>query len=652
MNAPGDYGMSSENPSMIIKIYKYIINTLVPGFLAGAVAGIGETIYLSIVTERVLMRSSLFFYPFLGTVAVFLFSIIIGILSLFIKGIYRTKGLSNIYFTATLVLMIFSIIPKVIFQQFGFPSSMLLSYLLSLVFVALFFFAGLGMLLLFRNFSRLIKIPWQFSGVILYVLITAIISVSAFSTTGSDVKFEPYDMSENDKVSDKPYVLFIIIDALRFDWLSLTGYDIDTPNFDKFAEDGIYYPNAIANCSWTKPSIASIITSMYPFQHNALTEYDVLNPEVSTIGEIMRDLGYYTIGYHNNLHIGVANNFHQGFNHYQSLFPFKKMKELPKSDFRLFSLHRPLLAFFLSKSSPKQITRLYYLDGVATSQRVIDWISTNRDKKFFFFLHYMDPHSPYFVHPFNGVKYDPYKPEHFDPQNPTPEDIERIKEVYRQEVVYTDKALGNLMDYLKEINLYDSTLIAIISDHGEEFYEHQGWIHARTLYDEVIRIPMLIKFPFSEMGGTIDSSLVQSIDLAPTLLSYLGTEIPGTWEGVDLLNRDSWEWTISHTNKKHDSRSLRDLDEKLYIAYSSDLPDSMVEKKLRSIPPLGYYRLDKDPLEQNNLANAPEYSQRVTELKDSLVNMVNALKANSVEGISVELDPATKAQLKALGYID
>lgn len=644
--------MAEERPTFLMKIHRYLMIILIPGFLAGALAGIGEAVFLSAVTGKVLMRTSLFFHPFLGAVAAVVFSIIMGIFSVFIRGIYGTRGLESIYFSAVFVLMTFSIISNVILKATGLTETMLSSYLLSLVLVTIFFFIGLGLLGLFKKFAALIKIRWQFIGIISYVVIASLMSISAYYTSRSRITFEPYDLLDNAKVAGKPYIVFIIVDALRSDWLSLAGYDIDTPNFEDIAADGIYYPNAIANCSWTKPSVASIITSMYPFQHNALTVNDILNPDLVTIAEIMRDMGYYTVGFHNNPHIGSGNNFHQGFNYYTDLFPFKQFKERPDSDFRLFRLHRQILSFFLSKSSPEQITGLYYKDAIGTSRHAINWIAGNRDKKFFLFLHYMDPHSPYFIHPYNGVKYDPQRAQHFNPREPTPEDIETLKEVYRQEVVYIDSAIGMLTDYLKEIGIYDSTLITIISDHGEEFYEHQGWIHARTLYDEVIRIPMLIKLPDSKMAGTVDTSLVQALNLAPTVLSCLGHDIPQSWEGFNLLAGSGDTWAISHTNKQYNSRSLRNLNEKLYLAYPENLPKDAIVKKLQNIPPVGYYRLDLDPMEQNNLADNPEYSGRIAEMTDSLTAMQERLKANSVEAMSIELDPATAAQLKALGYIE
>jgi arylsulfatase A-like enzyme len=382
---------------------------------------------------------------------------------------------------------------------------------------------------------------------------------------------EPYSEENSRKVKDKPYVIFIIIDTLRRDCVSAYGYDIRTPNIDRLAGDGILMTDAVVNCSWTKPSIASMMTSLHPLQHNVLSYQAVINPELPTLARVMQETGYYTVGFHNNPQLNIASNFHLGFNRYEGFYTARhrdpRMPEFSLSEFYFRSILEIARKFGIKVFKPP----LLYRPAEETSRTAIEWIKNNRDRKFFMFLHYIDPHNPYYYHPFDGKS---ESPPGWGASPPTSSDrLKILRDLYRGEVEYNDEALGIFFDYLKRINIYDSSLIMLVSDHGEEFYDHSGWSHGATLYEEQIRELFVLKEPFQNGSGAVDSSLVESIDIAPTLAAYVGGAVPDRWKGRDILKADTIrptepgpldDWSLAITNwLKFTCTSLRSRDEKL-----------------------------------------------------------------------------------------
>src|SRR5262249_46501051 len=136
----------------------------------------------------------------------------------------------------------------------------------------------------------------------------------------------------------------------------------------------------------------------------------------------------------------------------------------------------------------KRWVNQYYQDSRTVNAAVFPWLERNRDDRFFLLLHYMDPHDPYFRHPYDGEAI-----ARVENPNPSPALAARMRELYAGEVHYMDESFGALIAFLRREGLYDEMAIVLVADHGEEFHEHGGWWHGTTLYDEQIHIPMLIK---------------------------------------------------------------------------------------------------------------------------------------------------------------
>ena len=137
----------------------------------------------------------------------------------------------------------------------------------------------------------------------------------------------------------------------------------------------------------------------------------------------------------------------------------------------------------------------YYQDAATVTRVADDWLTRHKDSRFFLLLHYMDPHDPYFPHPYTGEAI-----ARVESDNPDPALAKHMRELYDGEIRFTDEHIGEVEAKLRELGLWDDTLIVITADHGEEFHEHGGWWHGTTLYEEQIHVPLLVKWPKGKVG--------------------------------------------------------------------------------------------------------------------------------------------------------
>ena len=207
-----------------------------------------------------------------------------------------------------------------------------------------------------------------------------------------------------------------------------------------------------------------------------------------------------------------------------------------------------------------------------------------------------------------------------------------------------DRELGKLLDALQERGLYDELTIVVTSDHGEEFNEHGGFWHGTTLYDEQVRVPLLVKLPQSRRGGTVVRHWVQSIDLMPTVLKLVEAPIPEGVQGGDLFTGTD----VVYAEESHEGNvleSVRELDgtdEYKLITANRDNP--------RGLAPVELYRVDLDPEELKNLAQtSPDPVRMATK---ALLEQRGLAQRDAVVADSVELDEDVAAHLEAIGYIE
>jgi arylsulfatase A-like enzyme len=435
-------------------------------------------------------------------------------------------------------------------------------------------------------------------------------------------------------------VLFIVIDTLRADHLPQYGYEAGhTPNLDAFADDAIVFDQAFTNSSWTRPSFASILTGRLPSSHGVMSKSDALPDAVITLPEALRPAGYATGGFATNFNVAPYFNFHQGFDEYVFLEPeFVLGADDASAKLLLMQFVRQRIEK-LRASSGDVLPGTAYQDAATVNAAVTNWIDRRTTAPWFLFVGYMDPHDPYFVHPYDGSGYA--RAAH---QHPDPTEAAALRKLYDGEISYWDAEFAKLLAGLKERGVYEELTIIVTSDHGEEFDDHGGFWHGTTLYDEQVRVPLFVKLPQSRRGGTVVRHWVQSIDLMPTLLSELGVDAPAGIQGGNLfVGTDVIYAEESHEGNVLESvRHLDGTDEHKLITANPDNP--------RGLQPVELYRVDLDPGERKNLADSSPDDVRLA--TKTLFRQRALATEGAVAADSVELDDDVAAHLEAIGYME
>ena len=439
-----------------------------------------------------------------------------------------------------------------------------------------------------------------------------------------------------------PNVLLIVVDTLRADHLPAYGYASgSTPHLDRFAEDAVRFDQAFANASWTRPSFASILTGRYASSHGVMGKPDALPSQLTTLPEALSAGGYATAGYVTNFNVGPYFNFQQGFEQYTFLEPeFVLGADDAAAKLLLVQFLRQRIETFRAAGGQVEPGTAYQ-DAETVNRHLVRWLDEDApsDDPWFMFVGYMDPHDPYFPHPYDGSGYARAANQH-----PDLAEADTLRALYDGEITYWDQQFGALMDDLRRRGVYDDTMIIITSDHGEEFGDHGGFWHGTTLYDEQVHVPLFVKLPGNDRAGTHVGHWVQSIDLMPSILRRVGLDVP---EGVQGGSLDQGTARVfaeeSHEGNVLESvRERRGFEELKLITANAGNPRGLEEVEL--------YRVADDPGEQDNVAETA--SEDLTALRQSLANASEAAALGAVQGEAVEMDDETMRRLCRLGYID
>jgi arylsulfatase A-like enzyme len=442
--------------------------------------------------------------------------------------------------------------------------------------------------------------------------------------------------------ANAPNVLLIIVDTLRGDHLSSYGYTaIKTPHMDALAADGIRYSHTFAQASWTRASIATIFTGLYPSSHGAVHKADLLPDHVDTVAEELAKAGYWTAGFPNNINVSPAFGFGQGFAEFHYLAPdlFFYADEAA-AELTLYSGLRLVRERFFARYVNVDF---YYRPAEYVVDKARTWLDgpTAKHSPFFLYLHFMDPHDPYMVHPYNGVGY-----ARVAMPNPPPAMAETLRKTYDGEIVHLDEYVGVLIEDLKRRGLYDKTMIVVTADHGEEFHEHGGWWHGTTLYDEQIGVPLIVKPAKGGATGQVVDELVTSLDIAPTILRGAGLNPPVVMQG-HVLPLDSQPPPARDNvfaEEDFEGNVLQAIRSKTWKFITAN-PDNP-----RGLAPQELYDVATDRGETKNLAT--EKPTEREQLRALLGRASLTAKEHAGKGAQTDIDSATKERLKALGYID
>jgi len=441
-----------------------------------------------------------------------------------------------------------------------------------------------------------------------------------------------------------PNIILVMVDTLRADYLGAYGFEGEvSPNLDRLAAESVVFRSCFSQSPWTKPAVASLFTSLYPQVHgltnhegefwgdvSAETTTGVLSGRATTLAESLHAGGYETAAFVSNPWVGAEYGFGQGFDLYNDEFQ-------------------------------NWITSVVDITAAARN-----WLASRKSTSpYFLYLHFMDVHAPY---------YAPYKDYSLLRRSPSvasdrvlrPDEMPDARfhnievrskwatDEIRAEVAYWrtryasgvrafDRTLGEFVEHLRQSGELDQSLFVFTSDHGEELFEHRSWSHGQNLYDHQLHVPLIVRKPQGEDGGLESESLVELVDLMPTLLREVGVDAPLGMQGRDvsaaLSGRRDQSPGITFataTQKRPGLYSARTANYKLIADIGSTW------ERL--------YDLRDDPAELQNVASleagiaADLHERLLTHIRESVAGGI-------LESESKTLSPEEQERLKALGYL-
>jgi len=557
-------------------------------------------------------------------------------------------------------------------------------FLLILGSILCFFLVYFSLSMSRRFFNRWKGIPLLKPAFIGLSFIVLLLCLSLF------LRKEGYQNNRNENKNapiGKPNILLITMDATRADHLSCYGYERQTtPNLDAFSPEGVLYKNAYATAPWTLSSHASMFTGKYPTRHGANfnpdsfqiakyfesqkgQQFDMsdlntrsifkLSEENITLAEILSERGYRTAGIIGGPFTASIFGLAQGFDYYD-----EKFLDVEKDT--SFSLIYQLVDLFFSL---KDFIAQHGYSAVKRSasqlnEAAFQWLEKNHEQPFFLFINYFDAHTPYIPPPpYDGYfgKTDKGIIAHHNSRTDssyvtaesvlmfaviagshqlTFEEKELFVSRYDGEIRYLDHCLGLLLEKLKALKVYDNTLIIITSDHGEAFGEHSLVSHGRTLYEELLRVPLVIKYPSTDPRRGMVEKQVSLVDLFSTILSCPDYPVPSGIDGGILAKSDHpiiAEWYYKWWDPEKYKRNLRAVyrQKEKYIRASHGLNE--------------LYDLEKDPGEKENLIQkSPQQARAIQGILDT---WLNSFEPPGTKGAAVKINKSTEEKLRALGYV-
>lgn len=421
---------------------------------------------------------------------------------------------------------------------------------------------------------------------------------------------------------ERPNLILLVIDCLRGDALSVAGYERPTtPNLDALAAEGTTFLRAFAQGSWTRPSLPTILTGLYPSEHGLLDLGDddaahaqALDEGIETMAEQLAAAGYATAMFGEQHKLAPRFGLGQGFEVWH---------------------HR-------SGGAPN------------IHRKAVEWAASQGDRPFFEYLHYLELHWPYCPPQETRGRFDEGRPtvdlcadwrglrNRINAGEHELDEGERhaMRARYDEELLALDAEIGKLFADLKAQGLWDETLIVVTSDHGEEFHEHGGWFHGQSLHDELVHVPLLVKPPASwraPAGQRLDG-LAETRDVSATLLAAAGlAPPPGTvdlrpWVRGERAGEAPRPFAVSESIGQV---SLRTANARLIVDREGGGQE--------------LFDLEADPGAQRDVAATDP--TRAAELRRRLAEWRRALQPPR-HGKVVEVDEETRQGLEALGYVN
>jgi arylsulfatase A-like enzyme len=461
-----------------------------------------------------------------------------------------------------------------------------------------------------------------------------------------------------------PNVVVILIDTLRADHLSCYGYARPTsPTIDAIAKQGARFDAAYSAAPWTRPSVASLMTSLYPSSHDVYSQWRRLPSEIPTLAELMQKRGYRTAAFSANLQVSPTFGFGRGFDSFWNSGLPSLLGQTAMGGWRKFlrdNLFRPLLA----RAAPQKQGESWALRGTdagAVNEAIFDWVDgVKPDEPVFLYVQYLDPHHPYSPPedllndkpldaltlnnvPSVPVKRVPYPLAKYD--EPTPDALAGVTALYDAEIRYCDREVGRLLDRLREKGLLDSSYVIITADHGEELFDHGQWLHGHSLFDELVRVPLIVTGP--GVPPQVVATPVSLVDVLPTIAGFANAPVEFPIQGQSLapLLRATASDAVEHAPSERsiyferpEEPGLSGLRLGAQKIIRLDAPEKEIWMQ---------FDLASDPHEKHDLSKSDSSSLRAQLIQAQL----DAMQLFRNHAAEIALPGSVKASLKALGYI-
>ncbi|MFC1849831.1 sulfatase [candidate division CSSED10-310 bacterium] len=349
------------------------------------------------------------------------------------------------------------------------------------------------------------------AGVFLFIIFLGMIGLIAYTVL--------FDRDDGVSNTSPPNIVLISIDTLRADHSSLYGYPKSTtPTLDRLGKESAWFGQAITPAPWTLPAHMSVMTGLPASIHRVQKGKDSLPNSVSTLAEVLQKSGYQTAAFVSHVMVGKKYGFARGFQHF-----VEKIRNNRAHD---------------------------------VSERAIKWLESAPQEPFFLFIHYFDPHWPFFppqeyAQMFgSGLEHEQcgkfkFLKKYSNPDNlMTAEILHHLTALYDGEIRYTDLNIDRVVHRLQSLNLLDKTVIVVFSDHGEELQERGSFGHGHSFFPEVINVLLLVRYPAKIPANTKISEIVSISDIPATLAACAGIQIPAqfvdrSWNLLELLQHDS-----------------------------------------------------------------------------------------------------------------
>ncbi|MDP6978331.1 MAG: sulfatase [Myxococcota bacterium] len=423
----------------------------------------------------------------------------------------------------------------------------------------------------------------------------------------------------------QPDLVLITVDTLRADHLDLYGHDRPTsPALTKLGREGIVFYQAMAAAPWTLPSMASIHTGTPPSVHGAVSNERAIAPGLPTVAEALHKKGYRTVAVTSHAFVGRGFGFDNGFDVFDDSHQAGHRGETSR----------------------------------ALTTTALELLHADPDSPTFLWVHYFDPHYSYERHPEYAIAeglrgrfgdtIDFASPDGRELHDVSRSELDYMRDVYDEEIAHTDHWIGQLVEGVRDAERDRAAIFVVTADHGEAFLEHGQLGHGRGLYDELIRVPLII-------GGDIDRTIrgvgtsraVETAAIATTLLGLAGIE-ENPFPSIDLvdtaMSRAAPPFAISEGSYARGSDGRKVALTQGHWKLIHDLDSDSYE----------FFNRRADPAERHDLADDPKSQRKLERLRAALAPHSQAVRAMESKGEAgrAEVEPDEAARLRALGYLD